>query len=54
MHHYIKMALILSIFLTTCFIAGTVTQVEAETPIADYIFETIEVPGVDFSGGGCE
>ena len=48
MHHYIKMALILSIFLTTCFIAGTVTQVEAETPIADYIFETIEVPGVDF------
>ncbi|MCY3741878.1 MAG: T9SS type A sorting domain-containing protein [Candidatus Poribacteria bacterium] len=48
MHHYIKIALILSIFLTTCFIAGTVTQVEAETPIADYIFETIEVPGVDF------
>ncbi|MDE0636601.1 MAG: T9SS type A sorting domain-containing protein [Candidatus Poribacteria bacterium] len=48
MHHYIKMALILSICLTTCFIAGTVTQVEAETPIADYTFETIEVPGINF------
>ena len=48
MHHYIKIALILSIFLTTCFMVDTVKQVGAETPIADYIFETIEVPGVDF------
>ena len=48
MHHYIKIALILSIFLTTCFMVDTVTHVGAETPIADYIFETIEVPGVDF------
>ena len=48
MHHYIKIALILSICLTICFIADTVTPVGAETPTADYIFETIEVPGVDF------
>ncbi|MXV74359.1 T9SS type A sorting domain-containing protein [Candidatus Poribacteria bacterium] len=48
MHHYIKIALLLSICLTICFIAGTVTQVEADTPIADYTFETIEVPGVNF------
>ncbi len=48
MHHYIKITLILSITLTICFIADTVAQVGAETPIADYIFETIEVPDVDF------
>ena len=48
MHHYIKIALILSIGLTLCFIGYTEAQLESETPIADYIFETIEVPGVDF------
>ncbi len=48
MHHYIKIALILSICLTICFIADTFAQVRTDTPIADYIFETIEVPGVDF------
>ena len=48
MHHYIKIALILSIGLTICFIADTVAQVNTDTPTADYIFETIEVPGVDF------
>ena len=48
MNHYTKIALILSICLTICFIADTVAQVSTDTPIADYIFETIEVPGVDF------
>ena len=48
MHYYIKISLILSIGLTFCFIAYTEAQLESETPIADYIFETIEVPGVDF------
>ena len=31
-----------------CFTEYAVAQVETEIPIADYIFETIEVPGVDF------
>ena len=48
MNHYTKIALILSICLTICFIADTVAQVNTEIPIADYTFETIEVPGVDF------
>ena len=48
MHHYINIALILSICLTICFIGDTEAQVESKTPIADYTFETIEVPGVDF------
>ena len=48
MHHYIKIAFILSIGLTLCFIGYTEAQLESQTPIADYIFETIEVPGVDF------
>ena len=48
MDRYTKIVLILSICLTICFIADTVAQVETDTPIADYIFETIEVPGVDF------
>ena len=48
MNHYIKTALILFICLTPCFIENTVAQVSPETPIADYTFETIEVPGVDF------
>ncbi|MYK18331.1 T9SS type A sorting domain-containing protein, partial [Candidatus Poribacteria bacterium] len=34
--------------LIICFISHTVAQVSTETPIADYTFETIEVPGVDF------
>ena len=48
MHHNIKIALILSIGLTLCFIGYTEAQLESKTPTADYIFETIEVPGVDF------
>ena len=48
MNHYTKIALILSICLTICLIADTVAQVSTDTPIADYIFETIEVPGIDF------
>ena len=48
MNHYTKIALILSIYLTICFIADTVAQANTDTPIADYIFETIEVPDVDF------
>ena len=48
MNHYTKIAFVLSICLTICFIADTVAQVETEIPIADYTFETIEVPGVDF------
>ena len=48
MNHYIKIALILSIGLTICFIADTVAQVSTDTPTANYIFQTIEVPGVDF------
>ena len=48
MHHYIKIVLISFIGLTICFTGYTAAQVETETPIADYIFETIEVPGVDF------
>ena len=46
MNHYTKIALIL--FISICFIADTVAQVSTEIPIADYTFETIEVPGVDF------
>ncbi|MDE0323061.1 MAG: T9SS type A sorting domain-containing protein [Candidatus Poribacteria bacterium] len=48
MNHHTKIAFILSICLTICFIADAVAQVSTDTPIADYIFETIEVPGVDF------
>ena len=36
------------ICLIICFIGYAVARIGAETPIADYIFETIEVPGVDF------
>ena len=46
MHHYIKISLIL--FISLCFIGSAEAQAESDTPIADYIFETIEVPGVDF------
>ena len=38
----------LFISLVICFIGYAVATIDAETPIADYIFETIEVPGVDF------
>ena len=48
MNHYTKIVLILSICITICFIADIVAQVSTDTPIADYTFETIEVPGVDF------
>ena len=48
MNHYIKTALILFVCLTPCFTGYAVAQVGAEIPIADYIFESIEVPGVDF------
>ena len=46
MHHYTKIALIF--FISICYTGYAVAQVETETPTADYIFETIEVPGVDF------
>ena len=48
MNYPIKTKLPLLICLIICFIGYTVARVDAETPIADYIFETIEVPGVDF------
>ena len=48
MDYHIKTALILFICLIICFTGYAVAQVETEIPTADYIFETIEVPGVDF------
>ena len=48
MDHHIKAKHPLFIFLIICFIGYAVAPVDAETPIADYTFETIEVPGVDF------
>ena len=48
MHHYTKIAFILSICLILCFTGYAVAQVGTEIPIAAYTFETIEVPGVDF------
>ena len=48
MNHYIKTALILFVCLTPCFTGYAVAQVSTDTPTADYIFETIKVPGVDF------
>lgn len=47
MDHHIKTKLILLACFIHCFVGNTVAQVETETPIADYTFETIEVPGVD-------
>ncbi|MDE0554300.1 MAG: hypothetical protein OXI24_08810, partial [Candidatus Poribacteria bacterium] len=38
----------LFIYLIICITSYTVAQVSTETPIADYTFETIEVPGIDF------
>ena len=48
MDHHIKAILTLFIFLTVCVLGFGVAPVNAEIPIADYTFETIEVPGVDF------
>ncbi len=48
MDHHIKAKRPLFICLIICFIGYAVAPVDAETPIADYTFETIEVPGVDF------
>ena len=48
MDHHIKTKLILFACFIHCFVCNTVAQVETETPIADYTFETIEVPGVSF------
>ena len=48
MYYHIKTKLPLFISLIVCFTGYALAQVETETPIADYIFETIEVPGVDF------
>ena len=48
MNHKIKTKLPLFISLIICFTGYALAQVETEIPIADYTFETIEVPGVDF------
>ena len=48
MNYYIKTKLPLLICLMICFTGYAVAQVSPEIPIADYTFETIEVPGVDF------
>ena len=48
MNYRIKTKLPLFICLIIYFMGYAVARVGAETPIADYIFETIEVPGVDF------
>ncbi len=48
MNSPIKTKLPLLICLIIYFIGYAVARIGAETPIADYIFETIEVPGVDF------
>ena len=48
MDHQIKAKLPLFICLIFCIMGYAVAPVDAETPIADYVFETIEVPGIDF------
>ena len=48
MDHHIFAKCPLFICLIICFMGYAVIPVAAETPIADYIFETIEVPGIDF------
>ena len=53
MHTPIKNSFLFSIFtvflgLNSFFLLNSTAQVNTETPIADYTFETIEVPGVDF------
>ena len=47
MNQKIKTKLPLFICLIACFTGYALAQLETETPIADYTFETIEVPGVD-------
>ena len=42
------MKLSLFISLMICLTGYAVAQIDSEIPIADYVFETIEVPGVDF------
>ena len=48
MDHHMISKRSLFICLIICFMGYAVIPVAAETPIADYIFETIEVPGIDF------
>ena len=48
MAHHIKTKLLLLLCLIICFMGFAVSHVCAQIPIADYTFETIEVPGVDF------
>ena len=48
MDHHMISKRSLFICLIICFMGYAVIPVVAETPIADYIFETIEVPGIDF------
>ena len=48
MDHHIKTKLFLFISLMICYTGYAVAQIDSEIPIADYVFETIEVPGVDF------
>ena len=48
MDYKVKTKLPLFICLIICFTGYALAQVETEIPIADYTFETIEVPGVDF------
>ena len=47
MIHHIKMKLPLLISLIICLTGHALAQVDSDTTTADYIFETIEVPGVD-------
>ena len=48
MYRYRKAKFLLLISLIIYFKGDAVAQVSPEIPIADYTFETIEVPGVDF------
>ena len=48
MTHHIRIKLPLLISLIICLTGHAVAQIDSEIPIADYVFETIEVPGVDF------
>ena len=48
MQRHTRIRLVLFVCLTISFASYTVAQVDPEAPTADYIFQTIEVPGVDF------
>ena len=48
MAHHIKTKLPLFVCLIICFTLHAAAQVGAEIPIANYTYQTIEVPGVDF------